>query len=347
MLASTLLGAVATLLLTVPSAARIDRLYPNGRPPRPLGEDGIVRRDAKPSHQGVFQQLIDHNHPELGTFSQRYWYNAEYYAGPGSPIVLNAPGESEADDFYTTNDTLSGMFAQTNGGAVIVIEHRYWGESSPYDKLTTTNLQYLNLDNAIQDLIYFAHNVELPFDVNGTTRPTKAPWVLTGCSYSGALAAWTQALAPGTFWAYHCSSAVVEAISDFWQYNEPIKDAMPKNCTTDMQRAIKHVDGILSSGTAEQKHSLKKKFGLESLTHDDDFAQVLTGGLQGWQDTMFYKSNKTNPLYEFCDYLEVISDQPMCLSKLYHRLTSYNRMCSPMTRMVLGHTPRFFQGRRV
>lgn len=306
---SIFIGAVVNILLAAPAAARIDRFHLNGLPPPPPKEHGLTRRAEKQTHAGTFQQLIDHQNPGLGTFSQRYWYNAEYYAGPGSPIVLNAPGEDAADDFYATNDTLSGMFAQTNGGAVIVIEHRYWGESSPYENLTTTNLQYLNLDNAIQDLIYFAHNVELPFDVNGTTKPTAAPWVLTGCSYSGALTAWTHTLAPGTFWAYHCSSAVVEAISDFWQYNEPIKMAMPQNCTSDMQKAVKHIDGILSNGTAEAKHALKKKFGLESLTHDDDFAQVLISGIQGWQSTMFYQSKKPNPLYQFCDYLEASSNR--------------------------------------
>jgi hypothetical protein len=29
--------------------------------------------------KGSFDQLIDHDHPEKGTFKQRYWWNAEYY----------------------------------------------------------------------------------------------------------------------------------------------------------------------------------------------------------------------------------------------------------------------------
>jgi hypothetical protein len=41
------------------------------------------------------------------------------------------------------------------------------------------------------------------------------PWVMSGGSYSGALAAWTASIAPGTFWAYHASSAPVQAIYDF------------------------------------------------------------------------------------------------------------------------------------
>lgn len=38
---------------------------------------------------------------------------------------------------------------------------------------------------------------------------------MVGGSYSGALTAWTESVAPGTFWAYHATSAPVEAIYDF------------------------------------------------------------------------------------------------------------------------------------
>ncbi|KID93234.1 Peptidase S28, partial [Metarhizium majus ARSEF 297] len=303
MRASSCINAATSLLLVTPSAARIHRRRHPNRLPSRLPRD-YSRRSNIPTQEGTFQQLIDHNNPDLGTFTQHYLYNAEYYAGPGSPIVLNTPGEDVVDGFYTTNNTLPGLFAQTNNAAVIVLEHRYWGKSSPYDGLSTTNLQYLTLKNAIQDLIYFARNAKLPFDVDGASRPTKAPWILTGCSYSGALAAWTHHLAPGTFWAYHCTSAVIEIISDFWQYYEPIKSAMPTNCSTDMQRATEQIDKILSSGTKSQKHALKRTFGLEALAHDNDFVESILGGLQEWQGMTFARSDKPNPLYQFCDYLE-------------------------------------------
>jgi hypothetical protein len=39
----------------------------------------------------TFQQLIDHDNPHLGTFSQFYYYSTEFYKGPGSPVVSNLP----------------------------------------------------------------------------------------------------------------------------------------------------------------------------------------------------------------------------------------------------------------
>jgi hypothetical protein len=92
---------------------------------------------------------------------------------------------------------------------------RFWGDSSPYADLTTENLQLLTLHQAIQDFVYFAKTVDLPFDTDHSSNADKAPWVFTGGSYSGALTAWTESMAPGTFWAYHASSAPVEAIDDY------------------------------------------------------------------------------------------------------------------------------------
>ena len=77
------------------------------------------------------------------------------------------------------------------------------------------NLQLLNLEQAIEDNIYFARNVALAFDTNHSSNADKAPWVFSGGSYPGSLAAYTESVAPGTFWAYHASSAPVEVIHNY------------------------------------------------------------------------------------------------------------------------------------
>lgn len=305
MRASFLLTLVAEAWLTdVVTAASTHNLgYEQPIPPRvhrPLDK----RADAVTA--ATFQQLIDHRRPELGTFSQRYWYNDEFYDGPGSPVILVTPGESDAENYlgYTENEALPGKFGETNHAAVILLEHRFWGGSFPVSNLSTTNLQTHTLENAIQDLIYFANNVQLPFDLKGLSSPSKAPWVLTGCSYPGALAAWTQAKAPGTFWAYHASSAPVQAISANWDYFGPVEKAMPRNCSADYKTIITHVDSILVNGTAADKQALKTSFGLSDLPHDDDFASALIWPLIEWQNQLFTTGYST--LFRMCDYIEVI-----------------------------------------
>ncbi|KAH8895932.1 endoprotease endo-Pro [Thozetella sp. PMI_491] len=254
--------------------------------------------------EAVFQQLIDHSDPSLGTFAQRYWWSDQYYAGPGSPVVFFTPGEISADGYqgYLTNATITGLMAKAIGGAGILLEHRYWGTSSPFQNLTTKNLQYLTLENSIKDTTYFANNVQLPFDTNGTSKPSKAPWVFSGGSYSGALAAWTNAVDPGTFWATHASSAVVEAIGNFWQYFEPVRQGMPQNCSADVSRVVDHVDSVMRTGSDAEKQALKTRFGFGGLDHDDDFGSTLQNGLWAWQGHSV--SSGYSSFYQFCDYVE-------------------------------------------
>jgi hypothetical protein len=135
--------------------------------------------------------------------------------------VIFTPGEAAAAPYggYLTNATITGLYAQEVKGAVVMVEHRFWGESSPYDVLTTENLQQLTLKNAIADFVNVAKNIDLPFDTDHSSNAPNAPWLFSGGSYSGALAAWTESTSPGTFWAYHASSAPVEAISDYVRYS--------------------------------------------------------------------------------------------------------------------------------
>jgi hypothetical protein len=96
-----------------------------------------------------------------------------------------------------------------------MVPDRFWGDSSPYEDLTAETLQQLTLKNAIADWINIAKTIDLPFDTDHSSNADKAPWIFSGGSYSGALSAWTESTAPGTFWAYHASSAPVEAIYDY------------------------------------------------------------------------------------------------------------------------------------
>jgi len=64
--------------------------------PPPLQDDeitqsvGLSRVASVSTINGTstFQQYIDHQNPGLGTFSQQFWWNAQYWKGPGSPVCL-------------------------------------------------------------------------------------------------------------------------------------------------------------------------------------------------------------------------------------------------------------------
>ena len=272
-------------------------LHPPGR---------YMAADISSMGNATFTQLIDHSNPSLGTFEQFYYWSNQYYAGPGSPVVFFTPGEVAADGYeiYLSANSTPGVIAQQLGAAAVIVEHRYWGQSSPVPDLSTQNMKYLTLNNSIADFVNFAKNVHLPFDPNGTSVATKAPWIMTGGSYSGALAAWTESTSPGTFWAYLASSAPVEAINDYWGYFTPVMEGMPANCSADVQAVISHVDQVLTNGTDSDKTNLKTMFGAETLVHDDDFVSTLQSPLFLWQSNQFFGEGG---FFEFCDAVEGVS----------------------------------------
>ncbi|KAF7192097.1 putative extracellular serine carboxypeptidase [Pseudocercospora fuligena] len=264
---------------------------------------GQAPPDENSYSHAYFDQLIDHSNPKLGTFKQFYYYDTTYWRGPGSPVVFFTPGEVNATRYYsylTTNRT-TGVLASQIGAATIVLEHRYWGTSTPYADLTTANLKYLTLENAIADMNYFATNVKLPFDRYGASNADDVPWVVMGGSYSGALSAWIASTAPGPIWAYHSSSAPVEAVGDYWGYFKPVQDGMPKNCSKDLALVIDHMDDILMNGSKQQQHDLKAMFGMTAVEHNDDFMAALENGPWLWQGNQFYTNTG---FFTFCDYIE-------------------------------------------
>ncbi|KAG1737102.1 peptidase S28 [Suillus paluster] len=304
--------AITLLLLAGVARAAIPNAMLRGMPflPKiPVPERHVTSPDgtALPPLTTVyyFDQLIDHNDPSLGTFRQRYWMDWEFYE-PGGPIILMTPGESDADGYesYTTNLTINGLIAQQQKGAAILIEHRFFGYSNPYDNLTSQSLALLTIQQAVDDLVYFATKADLPMPGGNAVKPGQAPWILVGGSYSGALTSWTMVNKPGIFWAGYASSAVVETIVDYYGYFTPIRNYMPKNCSSDVEAVIAHLDKMHAAHDTSGIQTLKEAFGLGSLTHVDDFAAALQYNLFNWQDLQPF-SGRGALFFQFCDALEV------------------------------------------
>ncbi|RDX43248.1 peptidase S28 [Lentinus brumalis] len=255
-----------------------------------------------------FNQLIDHNNPSLGTFRQQYWHTYEFYE-PGGPIILSTPGEVDASGYtsYLTNSTLNGRIAQQLNGSTIVLEHRFFGNSNPYPDLSVQSFRVHTVQQAISDLAYFAQNVQLPMPGGDKVAPGKAPWILIGGSYAGALTSYAMKKhnsKSDVFYAGYASSAVVQATVDFWGYFEPIRQSMPANCSADVQAVIAHVDSVLASNDSSQINTLKSTFGLQGLSHNDDFAAALQQNFFTWQNLQL-DSGPNGDFFKFCDALEV------------------------------------------
>ena len=157
----------------------------------------------------TFQNLVDHfNFLDDRVYNQRYWVSDQYWDGEG-PIFIYICGEYRC----SVPDTrlFPFMLGATHNARFMVLEHRFYGDSQPFDNWNLRNLGYLNSEQALADLAYFI----------GKMNPDQANEVLViGGSYPGALSAWFRERYPHLAVGSWSSSGVVQPVIDFWKFDE-------------------------------------------------------------------------------------------------------------------------------
>jgi len=88
---------------------------------------------------------------------------------------------------------------------VIALEHRYYGESQPRLDWTYSNLRWLTADQALADIANFCASLV----------PGKRV-ITIGGSYPGAMSSWFRNKYPHIALGALASSAVVDAVYDFY-----------------------------------------------------------------------------------------------------------------------------------
>lgn len=195
------------------------------------------------------------------------------------------------------------ILAKATNGIGVILEHRYYGDSFPVANLTTENLRFLTTDQALADSDYFARNVVFEgVDVDVRAGQGNAAWIAYGGSYAGAFVAFLRKLYPDTFWGAISSSGVTEAIIDYWAYFDAVTDFAPELCVRTTQELVTAIDKILiDNADSEWPSKLKAAFGLEGITHNDDFAAVLSFGIQGWQGLNWDPKLNNTDMGAYCD----------------------------------------------
>ncbi|KAG0144050.1 hypothetical protein CROQUDRAFT_660484 [Cronartium quercuum f. sp. fusiforme G11] len=256
-----------------------------------------------------FTQLITHRPTSLvnNTFNQRFWFDASHYE-TGGPVILLDGGETTGEDRLPFLDHgILAIIAKATNGIGIILEHRYYGRSFPFQDLSVDSLQYLNTRESLDDSAYFAKNLCLPaFEHLNLTAP-HTPWIYYGGSYAGAKAAFMMKLYPDLIWGSLASSAVVHAQVDFWQYYEPIRLHAPQHCIKPLIAITKAIDHVLMSGNRETVGMLKELFGLANVTDDRDFVNTLASPLGSWQEQNWDPEVGGHKFERFC---EALRDRP-------------------------------------
>ncbi|MBA0770062.1 hypothetical protein Gotri_018740 [Gossypium trilobum] len=216
-----------------------------------------------------FDQTLDHYSPyDHRQFKQRYYEFLDYFQAPDGPIFLKICGESSCNGI--SNDYL-GVLAKKFGAAVVSLEHRYYGKSSPFKSHTTENLKYLSSKQALFDLAVFRQWYQESLNLKRNRTGAENSWFVFGVSYSGALSAWFRLKFPHLTCGSLASSAVVHAVYNYTDYDKQVGESAGPECKAVLQEITELVDRSLETN----KKELKKQFGAAELEIDGDFLYFL------------------------------------------------------------------------
>ena len=241
------------------------------------------------------QVPVDHFHNESkyaphsdAKFPLRYWFDGSHYK-PGGPVIVLESGETSGTGRLPfLQKGLIAQIAQATNGVAVVLEHRYYGTSMPTADLSTKNLRFLTTDQALADTVYFARNVVFKGLEKYNLTALHAPYIAYGGSYAGAFVAFLRVLYPKIFFGKDTlqlraikveesrlmlgvgaisSSGVTEAVYDYWQYYEPIRQYGPPACISTTQKVTNIVDNIIiGKNDTKLTAQLKAAFGLQNVT---------------------------------------------------------------------------------
>lgn len=141
----------------------------------------------------------------------------DYFNPKVGPVFLFICGEYTCSGVPAARQWVVTM-AQRLQGLVLVLEHRFYGQSLPFglNSYTLENMRLLNSEQALKDLAYFTEQVVS----QKLHRVANNPWIAIGGSYPGALSAWYRYKYPHLTIGAIASSAVINAIVDFKEFDE-------------------------------------------------------------------------------------------------------------------------------
>jgi len=207
----------------------------DGKPAAGAEDGDLTLRDLPvrmaPFVEGTFTQEIDHPlqaAPSVGTFAQRYWYSTEFATSPQSPVLFYICGEWECsrEEGASLADS-----AKTLGAAIVVLEHRYYGQSVPFVRLPIENMKYLTMRHALEDAASFQRFAM-------ANLPLSGKWIAVGGSYAGMLAAYYRLKHPELVVGAWGSSAPINVQLSFWGYDAIAARALGPTCAMQARQAL-------------------------------------------------------------------------------------------------------------
>lgn len=201
--------------------------------------------------------MLDHFNPnDKRTFQQRWYKNIGYGKTDVPRIIIYIGGEATLTERYITSGSIVELSRNTNS-YLFSLEHRFFGESMPFDELTTENLAYLTSDQALEDLASFITYIKSLYCTNSS-----CPVMVVGGSYPGTLSSYFRLKYPHMANFSWASSAPVLVKNEFFEYDAHLAHVLNRTDPKCYQNTR-----TLMKGFEEHPERLKALIGAEKSTN--------------------------------------------------------------------------------
>ena len=208
-------------------------------------------------------QLIDHDDPTAGTWSQRYYIWEYGFRGPGFPIFVIMGGEGNIEPqtglmYPFVADTL----ANDLGAFVLQPEHRFYGKSLPvrvtstYDPREKLFTPEQALKDAMKLVRFYQKLLQCSTD---RSSPAYCPVVTFGGSYPGWLSAMARLRFPEVVDMAYSASAPMRFYSQqtgqqaYYDHIAEVADKALPGCASAVRSALSTVNDIILSHSASSQ----------------------------------------------------------------------------------------------
>jgi hypothetical protein len=97
-------------------------------------------------------------------FGLRYIINQEFNPNKTGPILFYAGNEGGIECFYENSGFMTRTLAERMNATVVFGEHRYYGESYPFDDKSKAfeqeNLKYLSVEQVMMDYVTLLEDIK-------------------------------------------------------------------------------------------------------------------------------------------------------------------------------------------
>lgn len=188
-------------------------------------------------------QPLDHFNPKNNeTWQMRYNENIEFQKS-GGPVFIYMGGEWPISADNLLDSHMFDMAKKLNG-SMYYTEHRYLGKSRPRDDTSTANLEWLTMEQAMEDMVVFIKYIK---EHDSAIKNSKV--ILIGQSYPGALVTWFRAKHPDLVAGAWASSAAILQKVDDKELKETVSKSMKlvggEDCANRIQEAFINMEEIV------------------------------------------------------------------------------------------------------